>query len=65
MGEGIWQTFGDIEIEKNKLYRHRSPVLLRDVDIEKILLSNKVSSGERNYEYFILVTCIMIISHYI
>ena len=28
-------TFGDIEIEKNKFCRYKSPVPLRDVDIEK------------------------------
>ena len=46
-------TFGSIEIEKNKFYRHKSPVLLRDVDTEKVLVSNKISSGEKNYKYFI------------
>ena len=45
--------FGDIEIEKNKFYRYKSPVLLRDVDIEKVLFSNKTSLGEKNYKYFI------------
>ena len=38
----------------------------KDVDIEKVLVSNKISSGEKNYKYFISY-CIMIIklSHYI
>ena len=35
-------TFGDIEIEKNKFYRHKTPFLLRDVDIEKVLVSSKI-----------------------
>ena len=42
-------TFGDIEIEKNKFYRHKSPIFLKDVDIEKVLVSNKISFGEKNY----------------
>ena len=29
-------TFGDTEIEKNKLYRHKSPIFLKDVNIEKV-----------------------------
>ena len=29
------------------------PVHLRDVDIEKLLVSNKISFGEKNYKYFI------------
>ena len=46
--------FGDIEIEKKeKIYHHKSPVPLRDVDIEKVLVSNKISSGEKNCKYFI------------
>ena len=52
MGKEIL-TFGDIEIEKNKFYRNKSHVLLRDVDIEKVLVSNKISLGEKNYKYFI------------
>ena len=38
-------TFGSIEIEKNKL--------LRDVDIEKVLVSKKIYSDEKSYKYFI------------
>ena len=34
MGKEIL-TLGDIEIEKNKFYRHKNPASLRDVDIEK------------------------------
>ena len=40
-------TFGEIAIEKNKFYRHKSPVLVREVDIEKVLVSNKISFGEK------------------
>ena len=43
--------FGDIEIEENKFYLHKSPNFLEDVDIQKVLV----------------VTCIMIIklNHYV
>ena len=40
--------FGDIEIEKNKFYCNKIPILLKDVDIEKVLVSNKISFGEKN-----------------
>ena len=46
-------TFGDIEIEKFKFYRHKTPILLGNVDIEKVLVSNKIYFGEKNYKYFI------------
>ena len=46
-------TLGDIEIEKNKFYSHKRPVPLRDVDIEKALVSSKIYSGEKDYKYFV------------
>ena len=46
-------TFGDIEIEKHKFYHYESPIFLKkDVDINKILVSNKISSSEKDYKYF-------------
>ena len=44
-------TFGDIKIKKNKFYHHKSSIFI-DVDIEKVLVSNKISSPEKNYTYF-------------
>ena len=48
MGKEILR-FGDIKIEKSKFYHHESPASLRDVDIEKVLVSNKTSSGKKNF----------------
>ena len=59
MGKEIL-TFSDIETEKNNFYRHKNPVPLRDVDTEKVLVSNKVSSIEKTINT-LLVTCIMMI----
>ena len=52
MGKKIL-TFGDLEIEKNKFYHHKTPMFLVDVDIKKVLVSNKISFGDKNYKYFI------------
>ena len=46
MGKEIL-TFRNIEIEKNKFYRNKTPIFLKDEDIEKILVSNKISFGEK------------------
>ena len=51
MGKEIL-TFGNIEIKKNKFYHNKS-IFFKDEDIEKILVSNKISFGEKNYTYFI------------
>ena len=45
--------FGNIEIEKINFTVMRLLLFLGDVDIEKILVSNKISFGENNYKYFI------------
>ena len=52
MGKEILM-FGDIEIEKNKFYCHNDLICLKDVDIQKVLVCNKISVGEKNYKYFI------------
>ena len=58
-------TLGNIEIEKNKFYRQKTPIFLGDVGIEKVLVSKKSSFGEKTVST-LLVTCIMIIKlgHY-
>ena len=55
-------TFGNIEIEKKKNYRNKTTTFLKDIDIEELLVSNKISF-EENYKYFIgyLYNC----KHYI
>ena len=42
-------TFGNTEIEKKKKknYCHKTPTFLGDVDIKKVLVSNKISFGEK------------------
>ena len=44
-------AFADIKIKKKK--HHKSSVSLKDVNIEKVLVCKKISSGEKNYKYFI------------
>ena len=50
--------FSNIEIEKSKFYHHNSPIYLKDVDMEKVLVSNKISFGEKSINT-LLVTCII------
>ena len=47
-------AFEDIEIDRNTFHCHESPVFLKDVDIEKVLVSNKISSGEKSCKYLIV-----------
>ena len=43
-------TFGNIKIEKNTFYCHKTSILLGDVNIEKALVSKMYSFGENSYK---------------
>ena len=45
-------TFGNTGIEENKFGGHVTPIFWEGVDIEKLLLSNKICFGEKKYKYF-------------
>ena len=45
--------FGDIEIKKQKFYWYERPISIKDIDINKIVASNKVSFGKKGFKYFI------------
>ena len=36
-----------------KSYGHKTPIFLKDIDIEKVLVSNNISFGEKICKYFI------------
>ena len=44
--------FGDIKIEKQKLYQHKGPISVKIIDIIKTVISNKVSFGKKGFKYF-------------
>ena len=45
--------FGDIEIEKQKFHQHKRSISIKNIDINKIVVSNKVYFGEKGFKYFI------------
>ena len=46
-------VFGVNEIEKKIFHRYKNPILKKDGNIDNILIANKISSGEKNYERLI------------
>ena len=46
-------TFGNIEIEKYKFHQHKSLILIHDINIDRIVVSNKVPFGKKGFKYFI------------
>ena len=57
--------FGNIDIEKQK-FDHYKSYFLEDIDIDNVLVSNKISSGKKTVNT-LLITCMMImkLSYYI
>ena len=46
---------GGIEIQKQKFYQHKGPISIKNIDINKIVVSNKVSFGKTGFKYFNLL----------
>ena len=50
--EKIIIKIGDIEIEKQKSIPNIKPASIKKIDINKIVASNKVSFGKKEFKYF-------------
>ena len=42
--------FGNIEIEKQKFHQDKSTILIENIDVNKIIVSNKFSFGEKGFK---------------
>ena len=40
-------------MQKQKFHQHKRPISIKNVDIEKIVVSNKVRFGKKGFKYFI------------
>ena len=45
--------FGDIKIKKQKFQQYKRPILTTNIDINKVVVSNKISFCKNNFKYFI------------
>ena len=45
--------FGDIEIKKQKFHQHKIPISIKNIDISKTVVSNKISFDKKRFRYFI------------
>ena len=45
--------FSDIEIQKQNFHQHEEPIFIKNININKIVVSNKVSFGKKGFKYFI------------
>ena len=49
--------FGDIESEKQKFRQYKRSVSMKNIDINKIVVSNKVSFGKWVYIFYCIQRC--------
>ena len=42
-----------LEVEKHKFHQYKSPALINDKEISKIVVSNRVPFGKKSCKYFI------------
>ena len=45
MGKVI--KFDDIETQKQKFHQHKEPISIKNIDINKLVLSNKIPYGKK------------------
>ena len=45
--------FGNIEVENHIFHQHKSSILINNVNIDRIVVFNKVPFGENGFKYFI------------
>ena len=45
--------FGDTEIKNHKFHQYSKTISIENIDIDKIVVSNKVSFGKNGFRYFI------------
>ena len=48
--------FDDTEIEEYKFNQHKSPISINNIDINEIVVSNKLPFGKQDFKYFIGLT---------
>ena len=53
MRDGTGDGIGDIETEKHKFHHYKNHISIEDMDINNVLISNKISFSEKNYKNFI------------
>ena len=46
-------TFDDTEIEEYGFHKYKSSILIKHIDINEIVVSNKFSFGKQDFKYFI------------
>ena len=44
-------TFSNIEVEKHKFHQDKSPISIHDLNVYRIVVSNRVAFGKKCFKY--------------
>ena len=45
--------FGNIEVDEQKFHQYKRPISIKNIDINKIVVSDKISFGKNGFTFFI------------
>ena len=57
--------FDDTEIEEYEFHQHKSPILIRDIDINEIVVSNKHPFRKQDFKFFFVIKIIKKLDLYV
>ena len=58
-------AFSDIEVEKYKFYQHKSPILIGDLNINEIIVSNKVFFIKKGFSILLVTNMMELLDRYV
>ena len=58
-------TFSDIEVEKYEFYQHKSPILIGDLNINEIIVSNKVFFIKKGFSILLVTNMMELLDRYV
>ena len=58
-------AFSDIEVEKYKFYQHKSPILIGDLNINEIIVSNKVFFIKKGFNILLVTNMMELLDRYV
>ena len=58
-------AFSDIEVEKYKFYQRKSPILIGDLNINEIIVSNKVFFIKKGFSILLVTNMMELLDRYV
>ena len=57
--------FGDIQIRKQKFHQHKEPIVIKNIEIDKIVVLNKVPFGKKDLNILLVTKMLKKLNFYV